>query len=207
MQRNILFAIDFCTATQYFFATSFSVSGCIWPIAKNIVFGVWPRIVQRMRHELSRAQTKISVAHRNYGLKWLNAATAAAAAAASATPVRRFSQSNRSLLLVLCVCVLRLCFAWALFVCARTSSHGVCVCHNSMDLKRIARRRRQFKPLAFCVYSMFFALRTASAAAAFIWPQFFALSPVLGSSLSGRFSCAFQCASRQHGCWYWHRRQ
>lgn len=71
-------------------------------------------------HELSLAQMKISVAHRNYGLKWFNAA----AAAASATPIRPGT--------VHCVVfqfVLGLCAMPGNYLCSRTS-HGVAVAAN-----------------------------------------------------------------------------
>lgn len=191
--RNILFAIDFCTATQYFFSGSFSASG---RSPKILPLPFWPCIVC---NELSRTQTKISVAHRNYRLEWLNAT------AASAAPIRRFAQQPSTAPFLAFAWIRR---AWALFVSTnvlRGVSACVCVCHNSMESERIARRRRQFKPLAFCVFDVFRALSEFCCsrirmASIFSSISFLRPPPSLVLCLCGRFSFVFQCTGRRHGC-------
>lgn len=146
----------YCDAILFLFYSIFYV----WPIAKffwgpgNCSCNVC------MTYRAHCTQMEISVPHRNYGLKRLNTA----AAATSATPIRWFSQQ---LFIVFCFSAVP-----GYYLCEQTSQN-VCVCHYSMDLKRIARRRRQFKSLACVCMCVVFALKMASTAATFIWPRFF----------------------------------
>lgn len=153
-------------------------------------FCVW-RLPVHCEHELSLAQMKISVAHRNYGLKWFNAA----AAAASATPIRL-----ETVHCVVFFSTFSICVPCLGIICVREHPM-VWLCESVSQLNRFETNRSTsttIQTISVC----FFRPDSRIPLQPHLFGLNFFLSPSLTLFLSDRVSFVFQCAGqcRRRGC-------